>query len=254
MNKNFIISLLILLLLVNGWAFVYFQLPFYEETIVLAGLSLLLMTFIHQRFVFVYSIAMVIGFAAFLTGYAFMYEQPADVQVLYIYDHLLFTSFIFLHWILLHYAKAIGYENNELKQQVKLLRRYTEHTKILTRQEFLEQAKWVLNSVRRSKQQAWLVELSMTYKSKLTEQTLQEKIEEICLKTVRHQFDLITYHEKSVFLLLRDTNRMGVNTVLNRIEAQVRQTLNIVELPYGVSVQLVEDEETLTKKIRESSK
>ncbi|WP_062106376.1 hypothetical protein [Bacillus niameyensis] len=247
MNKNFIVGLLTFLLLINGWAFPFFRLPFYEGAMVVAGISLLLMAIIHERFVFLYSMLIVIGYAVYLTVHAFMYHEPSNVQLSYIYDHLLLTSFILLYWILLTYLKRIGYENENLIRQVKLLQKYTGNSHILTVQEFREQAKWVFASVQRTQKQVWLVQLTITHKGKMTKQVLQERIEQISLKSIRKQFDLITYHKDAVYLLLRDTDRAGVDIVLQRVESETRNAVNLIELPYDIDVKLVESMEELEK-------
>ena len=238
---------LILLLLANGWAILYFQLPFYQEAIIVAVISLLLMTFIHERFVFLYAMVLVISYATFLTVYSFIHHQPTSVQLLYVYDHLLLTSFILLYWILLNYTKKSGYENEALRQQVKLLQKYVSQTSILTVNEFMEQARWMLTSAKRSKQQVWLVEQTITYTNKYTEQNLLEKIGEIGLQSIRKQFDLITFHDEGIYLLLRDTDRDGVDVVLQRIEGKTKEALNFLQPPYEVKVELIDHMDQLEK-------
>ncbi len=247
MNKNFVVGSLTLLLLVNGWAFLYFQLPFYKVGIMIAAVSLLLMTLLHERFVFLYAMVLVISYAVFLTVYSFIYHQPTNVQLLYVYDHLLLTSFILIYWILLSYTKRMGYENEALKQQVKLLQKYISPTGILTVHEFMEQAKWVLTSARRNKQSVWLVELTITYKNSYTEQNLLEKIGEIGFQSIRRQFDLLTYHDNGIYLILRDTERDGVDIVLNRIEEKAKEVLNLLHPPYEVKLELIHDIDQLKK-------
>lgn len=247
MNRNAIISILILLLLANGWAIVYFQLPFYQLSLSMLAVSLLIMSMIHERFVFLYAITLVIAYAAFLTIYAFVGNHPSDIQLLYIYDHLLFASFMIIFWVLNNLIKRISYENKDLKEKVELLTKRRPDTKVLTFNEFLEQAKWTLTSTRRNQKQAWLVELRITEKSKRTRKVVREKVEELGLNSIRNNFDLITANETDVFILLRDTEKQGVSIVLQRIEERSKHIFNYLEVPYDVDTTQINTEEDIQK-------
>lgn len=247
MNKNAMISFFILLLLANGWMIVYFQLPFYQLSMGMLAVSLLIMSMIHERFVFLYAITLVIGYAAFLTIYSFIGNHPPDIQLLYIYDHLLFASFIIIFWILNNLIKRISYENEELKEKVEQLTKRRLDTKVLTINEFLEQTKWTLTSTRRNQKQAWLVELRITEKNKRTRKVVREKVEELGLSSIRNNFDLITASDTDVFILLRDTEREGVSIVLNRIEERSKEIFNYLEVPYDIETMQVNTEEDIQK-------
>ncbi|WP_066187909.1 MULTISPECIES: hypothetical protein [Gracilibacillus] len=240
MNRNFLMSLLIILLLANGWAILYFQFPFYLLAVGLLIVSVLNMALMHERFVFLYTIIMVIGYAALLTVAAFINNQPVETQLLYIYDHVLFTSFILMFWVLNHYTKRLGYENVDLRKQVKELQKRQPNTSILTMNEFQEQAKWTLASVQRNNKQAWLVELTIDEKSKSIRRVVQEKIEEAGLRSIRSNFDLITSSGSTIYVLLRDTEHYGVEIVLHRIEQKLKEILNYIDPPYQVRVEQID--------------
>lgn len=241
MKRNFILCMLVFLILINGWSIFLFELPFYQEDIIIASISVLIMTVVHERFVFLYAISLVLTYGAFLTIYAFINNQPSEIQLLYIYDHLLFTSFILLFWILLNLIKNIGYENQDLKQQVNLLQKYKTQTNSLTVSEFYEQAKSVIKSVERQQEEAWLVELVITYENKKTKKNLQEKLERVTLDTIRQNFDLVTSVDTIIFILLKDTNEDGVQRFLQRYQENLQEELNFVEPPFTATKEQIID-------------
>lgn len=231
MNKNFVFGILVLAILTNGWAIAFLTLPFYQAALIIGGLSLFIMTILHERSVFLYAIVVTLSYGAFLTAYAFAFQQGQEVQVLYAYDHLLLTSLLILYWILLNLIKKIGYENAELKQQVRLLQKYNGVTKLLTISEFEEQAEWLLNSSLRNKEEAWFVEIGINYSNKRTKENLQEDLEHLALKTIRQKFDLITSDNGFIYLLLKNTHTEGVQRVIERFREKVRAEFNFVEPP-----------------------
>ncbi|MCZ2256965.1 hypothetical protein [Sporosarcina sp. G11-34] len=245
MNKNFTMSILILAILVNGWAIVFLQLPFYQEIIFIGSVSVLLMTMIHERFVFLYAISLVLSYGVFLTVYAFINNQSTEIQLLYMYDHLLFTSFIMLFWILLNNLKNIGYEHNELIRQVQLLQKYNGETGILTVHEFMEQSLWLFKSSERSKEEVWFVKITIKHQNKRTKQNLQETLEDLAMKTIRQKIDLVTSADSVIYILLKGTNESGVLRVYDRYVENVRSELNLIEPPFNHSVTKLSDHDQL---------
>jgi len=246
MNKNFTMSVLILAILVNGWAIVFFELPFYQEILVIGGVSVLLMTMIHERFVFLYAISLILAYGAFLTVHAFINNQSTAIQLLYMYDHLLFTSFIMLFWILLNNIKNIGYENDELTRQVQLLQKYNGETGILTEQEFMEQSLWLFKSSERSKEEVWFAKITINHQNKRTKQNLQETLEDLAMKTIRQKNDLVTSADSVIYVLLKGTNETGVLRVYDRYVENVRKELNLIDPPFNHSMTKLTDHEQLT--------
>lgn len=239
MRKNLILAILLIAILFNGWAIVFLALPFYKVALVVGGISLIVMTMVHERFVFLHAMIVTLSYGAFLTGYSFVYQQPAETQLLYAYDHLLLTSLMILYWVLLNFLKKIGYENTELKQQVELLQKYRGITKVLTLTEFEEQSKWLLNSSERNKEQVWFVEIDISYTNKRMKDVLQEDLEHLALQTIRQKFDLITSGNGVIYLLLKNTDAQGVQRVLDRFHEKVHADLNFVDPPFtSMNVQI----------------
>jgi hypothetical protein len=241
MNKTLTISLLILLMLVAGWVYIFLELPFFEFGFALMGTSLLIMAFLRERFVFLYAIIIVLGYGAFLTTYAFSQNYQNDIQSLFIYSHLLVTSFVFLYWILLNLLKQTHYENEELRQKVKLLEKYSPKTKVLTINEFRDQARYMFRLVERHKEEAWLVTLLLVYENKKVRENLQESIERVSLQTIRQEYDLVTGTEGRIYLLLMSTTIDGAKIVVNRLRENLKAELNFLEEPYEVDYMLYEE-------------
>lgn len=232
MKKNLVLGVLILGILINGWAIAYLALPFYQIVLAIGALSILIMTLLHDRYLFLYAITIALAFGVFLTAYSFTNQKTPEMQMLYMYDHLLLTSLVLMYWILLNFIKKIGYENKELKQQVKLLQKYNGVTKLLTLTEFTEQAQWLLKSSERNKEEAWFVKIDIHYPNKRTKANLQEDLERLALQTIRQKFDLISSNSGAIYIVLKDTHAEGTQRMLERFQEKVRSELNFIEPPF----------------------
>lgn len=232
MKKNFVLAALILGILINGWAIAFLELPFYREVLIIGALSILIMTVLHEKFVFLFAIAVALSYGVFLTVRTFTSQYPAEMQMLFMYAHLLLTAFLLQYWILMNLLKRIGYENDDLKHQVELLQKYDGVTKVLTHTEFDEQAKWLLKSSERNKEDTWFVKISINYPSRRILANLQEDLENLALQTIRHRFDLITSDAGVIFLLLKNTDFDGVDKVLDRYRDMSKSDLNLLAPPY----------------------
>lgn len=217
------------------------------------SLSVLLMTLIHERYVFLYAIMAIFGYGAFLTMDAFMDEQSANVQLLYIYNHLLFTSFLLLYWVLINKIKKTGYENERLKLQVKALERYHKRSHILTLNEFVEQAKIIYNGTVRRQEEAWLLRIYVQQTNDIVQRNLQETLEIAALQSVRADFDIVTVHRSTIFILLQNTREEGVTIVQERFRDLTKQKLNYVEPPYYMVQEKVTEPITKERLVEESA-
>ncbi|KIL43127.1 hypothetical protein [Jeotgalibacillus campisalis] len=247
MKKNLVMCILILLIFVNGYAIVFLDLPFSLLLLIITGVSMLVMTVLHDRFIFLYAIILILLYGAFLTAYAFINSLPSETQLLLIYNHLLFTSFTLAFWILLNFIKTIGYENDQLNHQIQLLQKYNGQTNILTVSEFTDQATWALKSSERHNEEAWLIEIKISYENKRAQKNLQESFEKIALETIREKFDLVTSIDRSIYFLLKETNEKGVDVVLERYQQNLKGELNFVNPIFKVRKEKVEDMSHLSK-------
>lgn len=245
MKNNLLFGSLILAILTTGWAMLYWNAPFQSVSLVICAVSTIIMVIIHERFVFLYAVTASLLFGGFLTVYAFTRQQNSDVQLLYMYEHLLLTGFLLLYWILMNSVKKVSYENSELKQQVQLLQKYNGTTKLLTQREFFDQAQWLMNSSARNQEEVWFVEILLLDRNKRLKLNMQETFEKLALQTIRQKFDLITSNSGTIHLLLKNTEAAGVQKVLERFSERVRAELNLVELPYTIRKERVVDEDHL---------
>lgn len=245
MKKNLTMSLLILAILINGWSIVFLELPFYQQVIYILCISVLLMTIIHERFVFLFAVSLILSYGGFLTVYAFINNQSTEIQLLYMYDHLLFTSFVLLYWILLNNIKSLGYEHNELKRQVQLLQKYQGETDILTINEFKEQSVWLLKTSTRYKEEVWFLTIKINHQNKRTKQNLQETLERLAIKTIRQKIDLVTSVDRVIYILLKGTNELGVERAYERYLENVRNELNLINPPFESLITEIKNEQQL---------
>ncbi len=223
-----------LMVLGFGWALFSLVLPFSNEMLVVVGLSIVFMTIIHERYVFLYGISIILSFGVYLTVFAFFFTQRPDLELMYVYSHLLFTGFILSFWLLLNQIKQIGYEASELRRQVQLLQKYHGESDILTVNEFTEQAQWLLKTTERRQEEAWFVEITISTKNKRTQENIIELLERATLSTIRPKFDLATSTGQSIFILLKDIDEEGVTLTLERYRDKVKQELNLLDTPYQV--------------------
>lgn len=238
MRKNILISLLLIGLLTNGWLLQVLKMPFHDETLILIGILMIFMSAINERFVFIAAISSALLFGGFLTVYAFILEMPSNIQIQYMYTHLLFTSFLLMYWILLNLFKSVLYENSELKRQVLLLQKYNGVTQILNFPEFNEQSLWLLKSSERNSEEVWFLRIEISRKNKTIQKNLQETLEKMALKTIRQKYDLVSSKKESIFFLLKNTDSEGANRFLQRYWENCRSEINLTAPPYSVAVKL----------------
>jgi len=246
MRNQFIFGLLMLLVLLNGWWIITADLPFSQIDLVLAGLSLIVMTILSSRFIFLYLAIIVLGYGGFLTGYSFWFNYTGTIQTQYIYDHLLVTSFLLLYWVLVHQMKTLAMENKELEKKVAKLEKIDKDTQILTPDEFLYQARYILSSTKRHGE-AWLVEMDIYQKGVYTQDNLQEYLESIVLHSIRGQFDIVTAAPGKIYFILKDTDQAGIDIVFGRIATKRKEVLNLLEAPYDINFEIFTDEHQLDK-------
>lgn len=245
MRNSLTLTVVLMLLLVNGWFISIQKTEFYYIDIMIVLASLIVMPLLRTRMLFLYVVTAILGYGAFLTAYAFYHFDHFNVQVDYIRSHLLVTSFLLLFWIVVHYVKTIHEENVRLKEQLALLERQDKTTKVLTPHEFVYQANWVKSFVRR-RSQAWFVQLKVASLNQRIQPNVQEYLEMIVLSSIRDKYDLVTATKNRIFFILNETDEEGVKIVLNRIEAKTREKFNFVHLPYEATYKPLRGEDDLS--------
>lgn len=232
MTKNFVLTGLILALLFNGWLVAYFAVPNYLELIAVGLLSLVFMSILSERYIFLYAITMILLYGAYLTVTSFGRSLPEGMQMQYMYSHLLFTSFHLIFWMLMNAVKKIGYQNADLQHQLQLLQKYRKGTQILTMTEFKDQAEWLLKSTVRSGKESYFLRVEVDSSKKRTKQSLQEVLEKAALQSIRQKYDLVSSERGSIYFLLKDTHQAGADIVMERFHEKSQAELNFLTPPY----------------------
>lgn len=252
LQKNVVIGILTFLLIVIGCATFMIKFPFYYESMVVGFISLIVIPLLRKRTMFLYTITIIILYGVYLTVRSFIDLETTDIQLLYTYNHLLFTAFLLMYWILLTYLKRMGYENERLAAELKKLQRFYP-SGILSNNEFYIQSDWLLRSMKRDKKQAWFIRLNIIYENKRVQHNLQSTIEEVVLRSIRDKFDLVTSKPNEIFIMLKDTNEDGIKIVLDRIRSNAKEKLNFIEPPYEVSIHEFTNMELLNDLNRDES-
>ncbi|MEW9675842.1 hypothetical protein ABRT01_06615 [Lentibacillus sp. L22] len=243
MNKNFVLTLLVLLICFNSWGIYFLQLPFYQEVLMIAGISFVLMSLIKERFIFLYVLSLILSYGFFLILYAFVNKHASsEMQVMYIQSHLLFTSLTLLFWVLLNFIKKMGEENEQLIQKNAQLQKYKEDTSILTVQEFVEQAKWALTASKINRTVTWMVQLEIANRHPEIEMNIQQVIEDISQSLIRKRFDLVTSTDGHIYILLKNADQRYVDEMIDMLYDRMRKKFNLIDPPIIVHAAPVEEE------------
>lgn len=253
MKRNYIVNFLPLLLMGLGATILYTQLPFYKETLLLIVLSIVVIPFLSERFIFLYTIIVMLGFGIFLTSYAFIHKNQEHIQIDYMYIHVLLSAFLVTYWVLNVYIKRIVQENDLLQHKLTVLQRYEVHTHLLTTSEFKERAKILYQSAQRRNEQLWLLSLYIRRTDNRILQSVRERIGKIALESVRAEFDIVTANHKTIIILLQNTNEEGVQVVEKRIRHRTRAIFNNVEYPFYCEKKLIQQVEQITEAVKESN-
>lgn len=247
MRKNFVLTALILALLLNGWLVAYFAVPNYLELIAVGLLSLVFMSILSERYIFLYAITMVLLYGAYLTVTSFGQSLPEGMQIQYMYSHLLFTSFHLIFWMLMNAVKKIGYQNADLQHQVQLLQKYRQGSQILTLTEFKDQAEWVLKSTARNGKESYFLKVELESAKKRTKQNVQEMLEKAALQSIRQKYDLVSSEFGIIYFLLKDTHQEGADIVMERFREKSQAELNFIMPPYRFEQVHIKDAQQLNE-------
>lgn len=215
--------------------------PYIEKALALIFISLMLMSFLSEKFLFLFMIAIVIAFGAFLTIVAFLTEQNENQQVSFMLLHLLVTICLLLNWILMYVIKSTESENKGLTEKVHMLQKHMSGSQLLTNHEFIEQAKRILRGTSRRDEEAWLLELHLTLTNKHTKKSYREVMEQLAFKSIRDEYDLVTSTESTILVLLQNTSQAGVDIVKRRIENESKSSFNDIYPSFAFKEQILKN-------------
>ncbi len=168
-------------------------------TLVILLILLVVIAVIPTRFIFPAALSAILVFGFFLTGWNLLSESaPAQTEL--IVHHLLFTLFVISSWLFFSQAKTIVQVNKELMSLVHYLKKYEPNTNLLTNSEFEERVNIMLTGMKRRKEPGFLIHLVPKYQS-YARVTLIDSLSQAILKTIRTNYDLVTYNSDGSFSL-----------------------------------------------------
>ena len=200
--------------------------PYTDVALALIFISLILMSFLSEKFLFLFMIVIVIAFGTFLTIAAFLAEQNENQQMAFMLLHLITTVCLLLNWILMNIIKSTESENKRLTAKVNMLQKHMPSSQLLTNHEFIDQAKRILRGTSRRGEETWLLELMLTLRNKHTKKSYREAMEQLAFKSIRNEYDLVTSTESTILILLQNTNKSGIEIVKKRIESDAKSLFN----------------------------
>lgn len=206
MNKLKLLPLYIIVALFSGAAILYFQWPFYEQALVMALASVPIMLFLSRERmpVFLFVVLLVsIGYAA---------QEPA-YSLTSIGTYFLLSVFQFSLWSTADQMKQLMEETERLKEQRQVLLQKDGELRLLSLQEFVEQALWLLKTNNR-KERTWLMEVMPAINCPV--QTA--KLERAALGSIARERDLVTSKHGAVYLLVKETEKESLQPLLKRLE------------------------------------
>ncbi len=143
-------------------------------------------------------------------GYAAL--EPAELLTS-LGTYFLLSLFQFSLWSIANQLNLLEEETIRLNDQRKVLLDKDAELKLLSLQEFVEQAFWMLKTNRRD-EYAWLMEIVPAIDCPL----LIEGLERAALVSIAKNRDLVTSKRGTVYLLVRRTEKQSLQPLLKRLE------------------------------------
>lgn len=186
------------------------------------------------NFLIFLSAILIYGFG--LTAYAISNQIFNEGQYAFILSHLALTLSLLLTWLVVHDVKALMQKNKTMQDRLMQLEKYDQQTKALSFQEFKERGLLIETGMRRRGETGQLLYFKMSKDVPLpVRSSLRHTFINICLSTVRSEFDLVTSPtEDEVLVLLQGTDQAGRDVVIKRLEEAVKAHVNFVSLPFEV--------------------
>lgn len=251
MKKNFVLLMLFLLIAVNFFGIYILEFPFYQEILIVITISIILLSLVPEKYVFVLAINLILSYGLFLVIHAIVNKQTIiEVQMQYLFSHLLFTSIILICWILLNYIKKTNEEYTRLKKENLKLQKYQQGKDILTIQGFNEQVLWVLKDAEVNQTETWLLKLKVTNKYPKIKKQIHKSLEKTGLSVVRKHYDLIASTDKHIYIVLKHANQHYVEKITTQLHENIKEKFNVLEPPVTIDESIVRDTLVLKKKER----
>lgn len=206
MNKLKSMPYYIILALMCGAALLHFQGPFYEQALVMALASVPIMLFISRKQIplFLFGVLLVsIGFA--------VYEPVHSLSAIGTY--FLLSVFQFSLWSTTDQVKRQMEETELLKKQRQILLQKNGELRVLSLQEFVEQAFWLLKT-NNHQERTWLMEVVLAIDCPVQ----MEKMKRAVLVSIDREHDLVTSKHGAVYLLVKGTEQEALQPLMQRMK------------------------------------
>ncbi|KEK25420.1 dGTP triphosphohydrolase [Bacillus gaemokensis] len=186
----------------------------------------LLFLFIPNKPAFTLFITVTLLSVFYLFYESWLYLWSTSAQLHYIIIHFLAIANFFLIYISTYMLKKLLHENRRLQAQVQTLEQYIGETKLLTRNEFERRGLLLEAAMKRRGETGMLVYFSFASFSNYTKRSVIDRVATLLLETVRSDFDLVgKYDEKTLVILLQNTNEYGVHIVMQRLQKKWKEWL-----------------------------
>lgn len=210
------------------------------------GLAVLFFT-TSDRVAFFYFITLVLMtvfyflFLAFKDGWQ-PYEQGIAIGL-----HFIFLLHLFSLYSLSKYMYQMGLENKMLVKRVEQLEDYVLEEGILTRREFEKQATFVLSNMKRRKETGFYIKISLAKEKRTVRRKLLLMLADMSYTTFRKNYDLVgKYDEKTLVILVQNTNEQGLEIVMNRLNKLMAERLEEKTIQQmGWTVSKIDGEQSL---------
>ncbi|WP_449621028.1 hypothetical protein [Robertmurraya sp. Marseille-Q9965] len=196
--------------------------PYFIGMIVLMLVVGFLSIFTRTIYSFAILITLILGLAFFNVGTSWYFAWDISKQGLNIAVQALLSFAALMAWIYGYTVRKNREVLQALNTELLRLRKYEEHTGILTLNEFLEQAEILFTGMKRRKETGFLVHILIQESKDYKLRILRDKVSKAVLESIRAKYDLAgQLHPHALILYLNNTTDQGVDIVLERLKGKL---------------------------------
>ncbi|QHJ71812.1 hypothetical protein [Planococcus halotolerans] len=211
MNKFKLVPLYMIPALMAGAALFYLPWPFATQALIVAIASVPILLFLTSRKIPIFM------FGALLVLMVFALQELDNLLETFV-TYFLFLIFQLSIWSIADYIQQLLEDMNRLKVQRQELLQSDGEIKVLSLQEFIEQAFWLLRMSSR-KERIWLMEVVPAINS-LAE---RGRMEQAVLGSIAKERDLVTSKHGTVYLLVKETEQESIHSLLKHLDKAIDQ-------------------------------
>lgn len=195
---------------------------YFISMIVLMFLIGILSMLMRTMYSFAILITIILGLAFYNVGTSWYFAWDLSKQGINIAVQALLSFAALMAWIYGYTVQKNRVVLQTLNSELLRLRKYEEHTGILTLNEFLEQAEILFTGMKRRKETGFLVHILINERKDYKQRILRDKLSKAVLESIRTKFDLAgQLHPTAVILYLNNTTEQGVEIVLERLKGKL---------------------------------